>query len=91
MTEKLREVRIKVKNITPKQWSNFLIELNLMKQSWKRFSPVIEIKTDHFDKIIKWGQRKPGDPEEAESEINSHSIVNNKSNGSRNKTPNSRT
>ena len=62
--EKLREINIKIKNISPRQWANFLIELNLMKQSWRRFGPQVTIKADNIEKIIKRGQRKPGDPGE---------------------------
>ena len=62
--EKLKEVNIKIKNISPKQWSIFLIELNLMKTNWKKFGPDIDIKADNFDKIIRWGQKKPGESEE---------------------------
>ena len=60
----MREINIKIDKITPKQWANFLIELNLMKDAWKRFGPEINIKAKNFSKIIKWGKRKPGGPEE---------------------------
>ena len=59
----MREINIKIDNITPKQWANFLIELNLIKDSWKRFGPRISIKAKNFDKIITWGRKKHGDTE----------------------------
>ena len=62
--EKLREINIKIKNISLKQWSIFLVELNLMKSSWKKFGPDIDIKADNFDKIIRWGKKKHGESEE---------------------------
>ena len=62
--EKLREINIKIKNISPKQWSIFLVELNLMKTSWKKFCLDIDIKANNFDKIIRWGKRKHGDSDE---------------------------
>ena len=62
--EKLREINIKIKNISLKQWSIFLVELNLMKSSWKKFGPDIDIKADNFDKIIRWGKKKHGDTDE---------------------------
>ena len=62
--EKLKEINIKIKNISPKQWSIFLIELNLMKNNWKKFGPDIDIKADKFDKIIRWGKKKHGDQDE---------------------------
>jgi len=57
----MKEINIKIKNITPKQWANFLIELNLMKTAWKRFGPEISIKAKDFDKIIKWGRKAHGE------------------------------
>ena len=35
----MKEVHIKVSNISPKQWANLLLELNLVKSAWKRFGP----------------------------------------------------
>ena len=58
---RMKEVHIKVSNISPKQWANLLLELNLVKSSWKRFGPDINIKARNFDKIVKWGQHIPGE------------------------------
>ena len=60
----MKEINIKIKNISQKQWPLFLIELNLMAKTWKRFGPVVNIKAKNFDKIIKWGKIKQGEPEE---------------------------
>ena len=60
----MKEINIKIKNISPKQWANFLIELNLMKTAWKRFGPDIEIKAKNFGRIITWGKKKHGESEE---------------------------
>ena len=60
----MKEINIKIKNITPKQWANFLIELNLMRTAWKGFGPDIEIKAKNFQRIITWGRKKPGESEE---------------------------
>ena len=60
----MKEINIKIKNISSKQWPLFLIELNLMAQTWKRFGPVVDIKAKNFNKIIKWGRRKHGDATE---------------------------
>ena len=54
----MKEIHIKIKNISQKQWANLLIELNLVKQAWRRFGPIIDIKAKNFDSIIKWGRRK---------------------------------
>ena len=65
----MREINIKIKNIRQKQWVNFLIELNLMKNAWQKFGPNIEIKARNFDRIIKWGKRKHGESENHEEAI----------------------
>ena len=59
----MREINIKVKNISLKQWPLLLIELNLMARTWKRYGPLIDIKTENFDRIIKWGKRRHDEPE----------------------------
>ena len=57
----MKEVRIKVSNISQKQWANLLIELNLVRSSWKRFGPEISIKAKNFDRIIRWGKKIHGE------------------------------
>ena len=57
----MKEVHIKVSNISQKQWANLLIELNLVKTAWKRFGPEMSIKAKNFDKIIKWGKKIHGE------------------------------
>ena len=66
---KNREIKIEVTNITPKQWANFIIELNLMKEAWKSFGPQINITTPNFDKIIRWGKKKHGESENQQEAI----------------------
>ena len=53
MKEKI--ITIKPKGITQKQYSNFLLELNLIKQAWKPYGVNIEIKAPGLKNIIKWG------------------------------------
>ena len=60
---KEKEINIKVDNITPKQWTNLLIELNLVKEAWKKYGPNMDIKAKNFKRIIKWGKKKIGDSE----------------------------
>jgi hypothetical protein len=59
----MKEINIKVKNISQKQWSLLLVELNLVSQNWRRYGPVIDIKAKDFDKTIRWGKRKHGESE----------------------------
>ena len=53
MKEKI--ITIKPKGISQKQWSSFLLELNLMRKEWKPYGVDIEIKAPGLKNIIKWG------------------------------------
>ena len=59
----MKEINIKVKNISQRQWPLLLIELNLVANSWRRYGPIMDIKAKSFKKIIKWGKKKHGEPE----------------------------
>ena len=62
----MKEVKIKVSNISNRQWVNLLLELNLVKDAWRRFGPELNIRATNLDKIIRWGRKKhdedSGDP-----------------------------
>ena len=60
----MKEINIKVSNISQKQWPLLLVELNLVAQAWKKYGPNMIIKAKNFDKIIKWGKKKHGDTSE---------------------------
>ena len=60
----MKEVNIKVSNISAKQWPLLLIELNLVAKSWRKYGPDMRIKAKNFDKIIKQGRKKHGDTTE---------------------------
>ena len=57
MKEKTKKLTITSKNISPKQWSTLLIELNLIKEQWKPYAK-LEIQTPGLNKIIAWGKRR---------------------------------
>ena len=59
----MKEINIKVSNISQRQWPLLLVELNLIAKSWKRYGPVMDIKAKNFKKIIKWGKKRHGEPE----------------------------
>ena len=61
---KERNISLEVTNITPKQWANLVIELNLMVSAWKPYGPKIKLKTHNLERILKWGRRKHGEHEE---------------------------
>jgi hypothetical protein len=58
-----RKVTISSDNISPKQWSVLLLELNIMKRSWERFAK-LKIEAPEFNKVVKWGARKYDEKEE---------------------------
>ena len=57
----MKEVHIKVSNISQRQWISLLIELNLVKSAWRRFGPELNIKAKDFYRIIKWGRKTHGE------------------------------
>ena len=60
----MKEINIKVSNISKKQWPLLSVELNLVAKAWKKYGPIMNIKAKNFDKIIKWGKKKHGDTSE---------------------------
>tara|TARA_R100001086_G_C11726011_1_gene228262 strand:- start:448 stop:663 length:216 start_codon:yes stop_codon:yes gene_type:complete len=59
-----KSINLKVSNITQKQWSNLIIELNLVAQSWRPYGPIIKIKTHNLDRILTWGRKTNDDKED---------------------------
>ena len=58
MKEKI--INIKVNNITQKQWSYLLLELNIMKKAWKPYGVDIQMNAPGLKRIVEWGTRKYG-------------------------------
>ena len=50
----MKKLTISSKNITQKQWSNLILELNLIKKQWASFAD-INIEAPGIKKIIAWG------------------------------------
>ena len=50
-----KKITLTVSNISSKQWSSLVLELNLMRKAWARFGPVIKLSTFSLDKIVKAG------------------------------------
>ncbi len=55
MKEKI--ITISSKDITPKQWSVLLLELNIMRKAWKPYAK-IELSAPGLKKIITNGTRR---------------------------------
>ena len=54
---KEKNITIKIEGANQGQWSNFLLELNLMKKAWKPYGVDITLKAPGIKNIILWGTR----------------------------------
>ena len=59
----MKKVTIKATNISPKQWSTLLLELNLITRAWKPFA-TLQLETPGLSKVLKWGQKTTRDNEQ---------------------------
>ena len=50
----MKKLTITSKNISQKQWTNLILELNLLKKQWHKYAD-IEIQAPGIKKIIAWG------------------------------------
>ena len=50
----MKKLTITSKNISQKQWTNLILELNLLKKQWHKYAD-IEIQAPGIKKIISWG------------------------------------
>ena len=62
----MKKLTITSEDITPKQWSVLLLELNMIKEQWKSYAK-IEIQTPGLNKIIAWGKRRYDTREDKQS------------------------
>ena len=53
-----KKVTIFAKGASVKQWSDLMLELNLMKKAWHRYGVTLNIQTPGITKIIAWGTKK---------------------------------
>ena len=60
----MKKLTIVGKDITQKQWSNLVLELNLIKKAWKPYAD-IELQGSGIKKIISSGTRVGMDMKEA--------------------------
>ena len=57
-----KKLTISSKNISQKQWTNLLIELNLVREAWKPYAK-LELQAPGLKKILSFG-RRTGDTKE---------------------------
>jgi hypothetical protein len=55
---KEKKVIVYAKGASIKQWSDLILELNLMKKAWHRYGVTINIQAPGIKKIISWGTKK---------------------------------
>ena len=55
-----KKITIVPKGISNKQYSIFLLELNIMKKAWKPYGVDVNISAPRFNKIVTWGTKKYG-------------------------------
>ena len=53
----MKKLTITSENISFRQWSTLLIELNLIKEQWKPYAK-LDINAPGINKIIVWGKRR---------------------------------
>ena len=54
----MKKATITAKGASVKQWSDLMLELNLMKKAWHRYGVTINIQTPGINKIISYGTKK---------------------------------
>ena len=53
----MKKLTITSENMSFRQWSTLLIELNLIKEQWKPYAK-LDINAPGINKIIAWGKRR---------------------------------
>ena len=53
-----KKVTITAKGASIKQWSDLMLELNLIKKAWHRYGVTLDIQAPGIAKIISWGTKK---------------------------------
>ena len=54
---KEKTITITVDGTNPGQWSNLLLELNIMKKAWRPLGVNMNLKAPGIKTIIEWGNR----------------------------------
>jgi hypothetical protein len=58
----MKKVTITSKDISTKQWTNLMLELNLVKKQWSNYAN-LEIQGTGLKKILSFGTKTYDDPE----------------------------
>ena len=55
---KKKKVTLSAKGASVKQWSDLILELNLMKKAWRSYGVTLDIQAPGIKNILAWGTRK---------------------------------
>ena len=58
----MKKVTSTSKDITAKQWTNLMLELNLIKKQWNKYA-TLEVQGTGLKKILAFGTKAYNDPE----------------------------
>ena len=53
----MKKITLNVEGITAKQWTNFVLELNIMKKAWRSYGVDVKMLGPGIKKIVDWGNR----------------------------------
>ena len=54
----MKKITLTVSNCSVGQWSTLLLELNLIKKSWKKFGPQIQLEASSLKHILTAGTKR---------------------------------
>ena len=55
---KEKKATIVAKGASVKQWSDLILELNLMKKAWRSYGVTLDIQPPRIKRLLSWGTRK---------------------------------
>ena len=56
-----RKITLTTNDISQRQWSTLILELNSMSKAWKKFGVDIKLNATDAERIIKWGNNSHED------------------------------
>ena len=52
-----KKILLEAKGASDKQWSVLVLELNIMKQAWRKFGVTLSLQSPDAKRIIAWGTK----------------------------------
>ena len=57
----MKKITLNVEGITQKQWTHYVLELNIMKQQWRSYGVNLQLSAPSLKKIIALGTSNGSD------------------------------